>query len=220
MKSIFITGCDTGIGKTFVSLGLAISQYSKGLKVGYFKPLQSGAIQKNDKLSVPDVDEFNNFPYIKTKYSHLFKGEISPHLACLLNNIEVDINKIKEDFIDFSKDFDLTITEGAGGLYCPAFKGNLFSDVIKYLNQEIIIVSTPHLGRLNHLLMTIECAKLNNIKIKGIIINKMPKNPTLSEENFINEFQKFSNAKILGVIPQLEKFSEEKIIECFRGIEL
>ena len=117
----------------------------------------------------------------------MFKGEVSPHLASLIDDVEVDMNKVKKDLDEFSSQFDYTVIEGAGGLYCPAIKGNLFSDIIKTLNQEIIIVTTPHLGRLNHTLMTIECAKLNNIKIKGLIINKMPDNPTLSEANFTKE---------------------------------
>ena len=171
MGSIFITGCDTDIGKTFVSVGLCLAYENKGLKVGYYKPFQSGAYKRDDVLVAPDIYESKKYSSIQTKYSYLFKGEISPHLACLINNIDVDLDKIKNDYEEFSKQFDLTIVEGAGGLYCPACKGKLFCDIIKFLNLETIIVTTPKLGRLNHLLMTIECAKLNNIKIKGIIIN-------------------------------------------------
>jgi len=94
----------------------------------------------------------------------------------------------------------------------------LFKDIIKELKQEIIIVSTPTLGRLNHLLMTIECAKINDIKIKGIIVNKMPSNPTLSEKNFIKELNMFSDIKILGIIPELKNPDKETIIEAFKDI--
>ena len=220
MKSIFITGTDTDIGKTFVSLGLALAAENKGLKVGYFKPFQSGAYEENGIMIAPDPNEFKKFGNIKTKYSYLFKGEVSPHLASVLDNIEVDINKVKADLEDFKKNFDLTIIEGAGGLYCPAIKGKLFKDIIKDLEQDIVIVTTPALGRLNHLLMTIEGAKINNINIKGIIINKMPQNPTLSEENFIKELKMFSNIPILGIIPELINPSKEDIIKAFNGINL
>ena len=220
MKKIFITGVDTDIGKTFVSLGLALSNENKGLKVGYFKPFQSGAYEENGKIIAPDPYEFKKYSDIKTKYSYLFKGEVSPHLASLLDNVEVDMSKVKEDLKNFSKDFDLVLVEGAGGLYCPAIKGKLFKDIIKELDIELIIVSTPSLGRLNHLLMTIELAKINNLKIKGIIINKMPLKPTLSEENFIKEFKMFSNEKILGVIPEIIENKKEDIIKAFSGINL
>jgi dethiobiotin synthetase len=220
MKSVFITGCDTDIGKTFVSIGLCLLNEYNGKSTGYYKPFQSGAYEKDGILVAPDLYELKKYTSIPSKYSYLFKGEVSPHLASILDGVEVDINKIKDDFINFSSKFDFTVIEGAGGLYCPAVKGFLFSDIIKLLNQEIIIVTTPNLGRLNHTLMTIECAKLNNIKIKGLIINKVPKEPTLSEKNFIKELKMFSNIDIIGEIPKLVNPNKEDIINAFKNINL
>ena len=108
-------------------------------------------------------------------------------MASVIEDIEVDINKIKNDLDNFKKENDFVVIEGAGGLYCPAYKGKIFADIIAELNQEIIIVTTPDLGRINHTLMTIDCAKQRGIKIRGLVINKIPKNPTLSQKNFITE---------------------------------
>ena len=93
MGSIFITGCDTDIGKTFVSVGLCLAYENKGLKVGYYKPFQSGAYKRDDVLVAPDIYELKKYSSIQTKYSYLFKGEISPHLACLINNIDIDLKE-------------------------------------------------------------------------------------------------------------------------------
>lgn len=218
MKSIFITGVDTDIGKTFVSIGLALALEKKGLRVGYFKPFQSGAYKKEGELVAPDLYELKKYSStIEARYSYLFEGEVSPHLASILNDVEADIEKVKKDFLDFSSKKDFVIIEGAGGFYCPAYKGKLFSNVIKELNQKIIIVTTPSLGRLNHLLMTLDCAKNLNVEVEGIIINKMPKNPTLSEENFIKELRMFSDAKIMATIPEI---NNQDIIEYFKDINL
>lgn len=219
-NSIFITGTDTDIGKTFVSLGIALKLQEKSKKIGYFKPFQSGAYEKDNKLYAPDIEEFREYKNINTKFSYLFKGEISPHLASILSNVDVDIEKVKKDFENFSAQNDFTIIEGAGGLYCPAYKGKTFIDVIKALKQDIIIVSTPDLGRLNHLLMTIDCAKRNNINIKGIVINKMPVEKTLSQENFIKELKMFCDEEILGIIPKLENPDKASIIQAFQQIKL
>ena len=209
-KSIFITGTDTDIGKTFVSVGLCLTLENKGLKVGYFKPFQSGV---KDGIA-PDIEELKKYSNsIKTCYSYLFEGEVSPYLASVLSNIEVDINKVKNDLENFKKENDLVVIEGAGGLYCPAIKGKLFADVISKLNQEIIIVTTPNLGRINHTLMTIDCARQKGIKIKGIIINSMPENKTQSQENFIKELKMFCDIEILGVIPKMENLIKEDIIK-------
>lgn len=219
-NSIFITGTDTDIGKTFVSVGLCLAKENEGLKVGYFKPFQSGAYKKEDKLLAPDIEELKKYSNIKTKYSYLFEGEVSPHLASVLSKVKVDAEKVKKDLKEFSSTLDFTVIEGAGGLMCPAVKGKLFCDIIRELNQEIIIVTTPVLGRINHTLMTIECAKQKGIKIKGLIINKMPENPTLSEENFISELRMFSDIEILATIPQMKNPNKEEIIKYFLKVNL
>jgi len=214
-NSIFITCTDTDIGKTFVSVGLCLAKENRGLKVGYFKPFQSGV--KNG--IAPDIEELKKYSNsIKARYSYLFEGDVSPHLASVLGDIEVDINKVKKDLKEFKKNNDFVVIEGAGGLYCPAIKGKLFSDVIKELNQEIIIVTTPNLGRINHALMTIDCAKQKGIKIKGLIINSIPENPTLSQKNFIKELKMFTDVEILGVIPQIKNPTKEKLVELFSNI--
>lgn len=216
-NSIFITGIDTNIGKTFVSSGLCVALKNKGLKVAYFKPFQSGAILKDNVLIAPDVEQLKKYN-IKTHYSYLFKGEVSPHLASVLDDIEVDINKVKKDLEQLKKENDFVVIEGAGGFYCPAIKGKLFCDIIKELNQEIIIVLTPDLGRINHTLMTIDCAKRMGVKIKGLIVNKMPENKTLSQENFIKELKMFSDVEILKVIPKIDNESENQLLKLFENI--
>ena len=220
MTNVFITGTDTDIGKTFISIGLALLKQNEEKKVGYFKPLQSGAVEENGILKAPDLYELSKYANIPSKYSYLLKGEVSPYLASFLSNSEIDINKIKSDFEEFSKNKDFVITEGAGGLMCPAAKNILFVDIIKKLDLETIIVTTPFLGKINHTLMTIKCAKNYNIKIKGLIINKMPKLPSLSEKNFTKELQAFTNIKILGILPEIENPTKENIINVFKNLDI
>ncbi len=224
MKNIFITGVDTDIGKTFVSIGLLLAAQNKGLNVGYFKPFQSGAYIKNDETIAPDLYELKKFSNIPSKYSYLFNGEVSPHLASILDNIEVDIEKVKQDYSEFSSKFDMTIIEGAGGFYCPAVKGKLFIDIIKELNKvqklETIVVTTSKLGRLNHTLMTLELAKINKIDIKGLIINDVSDSQTLSEENFVKELKMFSDVNILANIKHIKNPDKNRIIDAFKEINL
>ena len=208
MEKYFITGIDTDIGKTFVSVSLCNCLKEKNINVGYFKPLQSGAYNENSTLKAPDIEELKKYLSIPAGYSYLLKGEVSPYLSSKLNNINIDIEKIKNDINDFSKKLDVTIIEGAGGLYCPMAKNKTFADLIQELNIPTIIVATPNLGRLNHILMTVECAKLKGIKIKGIIINKMPNNPNESERHFIEELNDFCDIEILSIIKENSKISD------------
>ena len=97
MKKYLITGTDTDIGKTFVSLNLCKSLKKSGLNVGYFKPLQSGAYIKNNILMAPDIEEIKKQLLIPCGCSYLLKGEVSPYLASKLSNTDIDIEKIKND---------------------------------------------------------------------------------------------------------------------------
>jgi len=219
MKKIFITGVDTDIGKTYVSIGLAISQ-SKIQKTGYFKPFQSGAYEEQGILKAPDIVELSKYSNVKSGYSYLLKGEVSPYLASKLSNTKIDINKVVNDINDFSSNLDLTIIEGAGGFYCPITDNILFADFIKKLNIETIIVTNPNLGRLNHTLMTLDCAKKYEINVKGLIINNVSNNPTLSEKYFIDELKAFSDVKILAQIPKMKEFNHDNIFNIFKNIIL
>ena len=202
----FITGTDTDIGKTFVTKGLALKFLNKNKKVGVYKPLQSGAIKTQDGFLAPDIETVKKISEkINLKYSYLLEGEVSPALAARLANVKIDIEKIKKDFKEFSHQNDITLVEGAGGILAPITDGLLFIDLIKELNIPIIIVTMPFLGRLNHTLLTIQCAKTNGVKIKGLIINKIPENTNdLAVKNFVDELKMYTDVEILGEIKEID----------------
>lgn len=198
----FITGVDTDIGKTYVTKGLALTLSKQGKKVGVFKPLQSSAIKTSSGYLAPDLEAIKELSSdISTKCSYIFEGDVSPALAARLANVKIDINKIKYDFQIFSKENDIVLVEGAGGILAPATDNYLCADLIKELNVPIIIVTVPFLGRLNHTLLTINYAKSVGIDIKGIIINKVPlASNDLATNNFIDELKRYTNIEILGTI--------------------
>lgn len=217
---LFITGIDTDIGKTFITKGLALTYEKQGKKTGVFKPLQSGAIKtENGLLLAPDLISIREMSEnIKTKCSYLLEGEVSPALAARLAGIKIDIEKIKADFNEFSKENDVTLVEGAGGILAPASDNLLCADLIKILNIPIIIVTVPYLGRLNHTLLTIHYAKTHGIKIQGIIINKIPqKTDDPAVKNFINELQLYTDEKIIGQIKEINSYDTQAIIKEFKS---
>lgn len=218
----FITGIDTDIGKTFITKGLALLFESEGKKVGVFKPVQSGAVKQQGKLIAPDLEAIrvlsNN---IRTSYSYLLEGEVSPALAARLSGIKVDINKIKNDFNEFIKDNDVTLIEGAGGLMAPVSDDFLCSDLIKKLDVPIIIVTAPFLGRLNHTLLTIHYAKSVGLNIKGVIVNKVPEScDDLATKNFIDELKRYTNVEILGEIHDINCVNPDCIVDEFKKIRV
>ena len=219
MISYFITGTDTDIGKTFVTGGLALSCVKKGYKTGVFKPLQSGAIETAQGLLAPDIEAIKKLSNkIKCKYSYLLAGEVSPALAANLAGIKISADKIKKDFINFGKNLDITLVEGAGGLCAPAAENLLMCDLIKLLNIPAIIVTGAYLGSINHTLLSIKLLQSQNIPIKGIIINNYPsKTNDIAILNFEKELKSFTDTEILGIIEKQEDITAEKLIKIFEN---
>lgn len=208
----FITGVDTDIGKTYVTKGLALSFSKQGKKVGVFKPLQSSAIKTSSGYFAPDLEAIKELSSdISTKCSYIFEGDVSPALAARLSNVKIDIEKIKYDFEMFSKENEIVLVEGAGGILAPATDEYLCADLIKKLNIPIIIVTVPFLGRLNHTLLTINYAKFTGIDVKGVIINKVPfLSSDLATNNFIDELKRYTDVEIIGMIHNLNDIDIEE----------
>ncbi len=219
-KKIFITGTDTDIGKTFVTLGLSLLTQNLGFKTGVIKPFQSGALNNEGNLSEIDVDFIKKYSKnINTKTTYLLKAPSAPSVASQLDNVEINLDFAKEDIEIFSKQNDITFIEGSGGICVPIDNKNLISDFIKQLNIPIIIVTGSHLGTINHTLLTIKYAKNMNLNILGVIINKYPANTNdLSVISLKDELKRHSNVKIIGVIPmiKLKNKIDKDIISLFK----
>lgn len=192
----FVLGTDTDVGKTYIS-----SLLYKGLKkigCGYFKAIQSGCYFENGKLIAPDVlevckksDEDYNEEYILYR----LKEAVSPHLASEMENIEIDIQKIKERYELLKNRNNYLIVEGAGGLLVPLIRDKFYIyDLIKLFNTPVILVCSTRVGAINHTLLTLEALRNRGIEVKGIVFNRV---------NLSNNYEK-DNIEIIKKIGKIE----------------
>lgn len=198
--NIFITGTDTDVGKTVVTAGMAAAVKSMGYSVGVFKPFQTGL-----QSGSPDIEFVKSVNCeILTKVSYNFKEPVAPSLAAILEEIEIDIDKIIQDYKELEKKCDFVIVEGAGGILAPIKDKLLVRDLIKILDLPLIIVARPNLGTINHTLLTIEAAKSQNIKTVGIIISNYPSNTEdIAIKHAPDMIKNISGEKILGILPKI-----------------
>jgi dethiobiotin synthetase len=209
-KGIFITGTDTGVGKTFVALGLIEAMKKKGLNVCPMKPVESGCRIRKGRL-IPDdsikllkasgvgesIDLIN--PY-------RLKHPLAPSVASGLEGIRINKRKVLTAYNRLSRKYDIVIAEGAGGIMVPVYKKYLFLDLIKELDLPIIIVARPGLGTINHTLLTIEAARKNNITILGTVMNYSENfKKGLSEKTNPDVIEEVGRVPILASIPFLKK---------------
>ena len=196
-KGFFITGTDTGVGKTFFS-----SILMKKYNFDYWKPIQTGKFIENDTFYIKQNIGIEKNRFHKPTYS--FKKPLSPHLASNYEKISINIKKIKKPNSDRP-----LIIEGAGGILVPLNKKNLLIDLIKKFKFPVIVISKSILGTINHTLMTLEILKKNKINIFGVILNKV-KNKKEGDEN-AKSIEDFGNIKVLAQISSINHITKKKI---------
>lgn len=205
-KGIFITGTDTGVGKTFVSIGLLQAFRKMGFSVCPMKPVETGCRVKKGGLIPEDTGKLIRASGARelTNIINPYRlwHPLAPAVAAELEGVIIKKKKILSACNYLLNKYDITVVEGAGGIMVPVYKKYLFFDLIKNLNLPLIIVSRPGLGTINHTLLTIEAAKSRGIDILGIIINYATKiKKGLSEKTNPEIIERLGKAPVLGIVP-------------------
>lgn len=208
--SFFITGTDTNVGKTYVTMALAALLLKQGFKTCVYKPFQTGCEEINGSKTSPDIDFIKKIcPQAAVFSSYNLDLPAAPSLSAEVEDINIDLQKIKEDYKKLKNSFDKVLVEGAGGLAVPCFDNFLMADMSKELDLPVIIVAKPDLGTINHTVLTVEFARSKGLKIKGIIISNFPKE---TEDVVIkaapNIIEKLTGQKVLCLLPSLKSVND------------
>jgi dethiobiotin synthetase len=211
---IFITGTDTGVGKTWVTAGIAGVLHERRYSVGVWKPVQSGV-----HLGDPEADS-----YLLKQWSgieederriatYTFPQPVSPALAAELDGREIEVDKLLQAHRELTDSYDPLLVEGAGGLAVPLREDFLIIDLAKKLGYPLLIVGRPGLGTVNHTLQTISYAKQAGLDIIGIILNGYPMEwfsrssmdaADLSLQSNPYWIEHFSGVKVIGQLPYMD----------------
>ncbi|MBD3317392.1 MAG: dethiobiotin synthase [Chitinivibrionales bacterium] len=182
ISGFFVTGTDTGIGKTHVSRVLADTLADR-YRVTYLKPVQTGCIKQPDgELVAPDYEHVMAGKATKcgTYADHVpyrYAPACSPHLAAQLAHEKIAFSRIDAAFCMLTRRADITIVEGAGGIQVPLGAGLFTLDLVAELGIGTVVVTTPRLGTLNHTFLTIEALRRRNIKLLGVAFNNHVQHP-------------------------------------------
>lgn len=207
MLNIFVTGSDINVGKNFITAGLAATMQSLGYQTCVYKPVETGAAEKNGFSQSPDLVFVKSIdPYIKVASSYLLKSSSEPCIAAEEENIKIDKSVIKKDYEQISKEVDCLITEGIGGVMTPVGINFYVSDIIKELNLPVVVVVKPSLNVINQTLLTINHAKEKGLNVRGVIINNFYSSQEQADIKHIPRLiEEYSGAKIVGVLQSLEQ---------------
>lgn len=206
MKSIFITGTDTDIGKTYVTTRLLKQFNAENYTTFGIKPIASGCQRNNsDDLLNDDALALQAAASLQQPYPMVnpiaLEAPIAPHLAAKQMGIQLsakDVSKTITDSIQSS--VDINIIEGVGGWMVPLNEHTLFSEVITALNIPVILVVGIKLGCLNHAILTSQQIIQQKAHLVGWIANCLEPNTLVPQEN-IQTLKQWIPAPCLGVTP-------------------
>lgn len=207
-KGLFVTATGTDVGKTYVT-GLIVKLLREhGDNAGYYKGALSGAERIDGELIPGDSKAVSATAHLsadpKELVSYIYETAVSPHLAAQLENKPVELSVILSDFEKAKKSFDFITVEGSGGIVCPLRLDEqriMLKDVIKLLQLAVLIVAPSELGTINSVVLTVEYARINDIHVKGIILNNY------DEKNFLHRDNKKS-IELLTKIPVITCVAE------------
>ena len=204
IKSVFVTGTDTGVGKTWVSVALIAYLQRQGLQVAGMKPVASGCkatpfgLQNDDALQLAKQADVN-LPYnIINPYA--FEPAIAPHIAAQEVGIEIKLAVIADCYREIKRQADAVVVEGAGGLLVPINYEHTMADIALKLNLEVVLVVAIRLGCINHALLTVQAIEAAGLKLKGWIANH-PDGAPARADTIIATLKHHIKAPCLGVMP-------------------
>jgi dethiobiotin synthase len=202
-RGLFVTGTDTGVGKTVVSAAL-MHRYRPAVALRYWKPIQTGIEQDDDtadveRLGACGADE------IETTGIRLPRP-VSPHLAARLHGTTIALaslvqsvahpNRESTDGLDHAGETIRWIVEGAGGVLVPINETETMADLMGALGLPIIVVARTGLGTINHTLLTLEALRRRILKVAGVVMvgDRSPENR--------GAIERYGDVPVIGEMPR------------------
>ena len=219
--AIFITGTDTGVGKTLVAAALARHFSSQGLRVGVMKPIETGL---NETLELGADAALLRWASGSTDDKELispyrFSQPASPSQAATNAKEQIEADKIVAAYHALRHGKDIVLVEGAGGLMVPIRGGYIMADLARQMELPLLVITHPRLGTLNHTLLTTFAARAMDLELSGFIINQMPATPTEAERQAPHLLSSLASADLLGVLPEVKGTEQERVMALAEEVE-
>lgn len=211
-QGFFITGTDTGVGKTWFTLALMRAFQNCGLVTGGMKPVASGCEETPAGLRNADALLIQGEASIMSEYAtinpYAFKPPIAPHIAAARAGVTIELDRIAGACRALAGQHDVVIVEGVGGWRVPLNSHQTLADLVRALSLPVIMVVGLRLGCINHALLTAETILSDGLNLAGWAASHI----TLSysePDRTIHTLAESIPAPLLGVMPHLNSFDAE-----------
>jgi dethiobiotin synthetase len=200
-KQFFITGTDTGVGKTMLSALLCAA-----LDANYWKPIQTGADEDSDSRTVAELAELPASRIFPEAYR--FAQPVSPHLAARWAGAQIELERIQ---IPETARGGPLIVEGAGGVMVPLNEREFMVDLMRQLGLPVLVAVRSSLGTINHTLLTLAALRRANVTVAGVVM--------IGEPNIENReaIERCGKIRVVGEIPRLLEMNRAHLMQVFEA---
>lgn len=201
--SYFVTGTDTGVGKTLVSCALLRAYAAQGKRVAGFKPVAAGCDAQGHNEDATMLHAMSTMPL---RYEQVnpygLREAVAPHLAAVRSGVHIEFAPILASYRELAAQAEVVVVEGAGGFLVPLNDRQNSADLARELGLPVILVVGLRLGCLNHALLTVEAVRVRGLRLAGWVANGVDAGMALQAEN-VAALQERIAAPLLGVIPYM-----------------
>lgn len=187
LHGLFVTGTDTGVGKTLVTCALLHAFAARGRRVVGMKPVAAGARPGVSGLRNEDVEQIlaagNVVAPRRLMNPYCFEPPIAPHIAALEAGVEIDLQHIELAYGELSRLAEMVMVEGAGGFCVPLNARENTADLAQRLGLPVLLVVGMRLGCLNHALLTAHAVRAHGLKLAGWVANHVDPRMAHAEAN-------------------------------------
>ena len=187
MRGIFVTGTDTGVGKTVVAAAICATLAARGERVVAFKPVVTG-LDEEPSADWPADHELlaaaaGGGQAVAEVTPYTFGSPVSPHFASELEGHEIDPGRVRAAAGAAAAGADALVCEGVGGLLVPITLGYSVRDLAVELGLPVLVVARTGLGTINHSLLTVEAARAAGLSVAGVVMSPWPVRPEPIEQS-------------------------------------
>lgn len=210
---VFVTGTDTGVGKTTVTATIARLLRQRGVDVGVMKPVETGVADPRqpgpDARLLAWAVASGDPPELLAPCR--FRLPVAPALAAKKEGAKIVLAELAAAARELTRRHQIVLVEGAGGLMVPLAGGLLVADLVQQLGARLLIVTRPDLGTLNHTLLTVFAARQLEIPLAGLVLNRMPADPDEAQADAPHSLASLASADLLAVLPEVAGAPRQQI---------
>ena len=171
MSVLFITGTDTGVGKTFVACALAAALRARGLRVGVMKPVETGVVREPEDALALRAAAGDPAP-LDDVCPYRLRAPLAPAVAARLEGVTLDVERLVALVRRREREADVLLVEGAGGLLVPIVGRVTWAEIAERLALPLLIVAANRLGTVNHCALTARVAAAMGLSARGFVLSQ------------------------------------------------